>query len=212
MNKKIPTSRPVYTSKINSTGSTTGRTSSKAPARSNTQKKSSSELDLDAVKLLALTLPVDDQQALLDFLALEKINRGITSYQERRLNAFTDSLANELGKSLGQSHRVFPLPLQAQGKKMWKDAEALLKDLQMDAFALPETKAMYNVIAMALVHHAQMVSTKVKIPVNMKLVLQTTTPLHALLDNHFPGYIKAGVMSMVFQQAKNGFVEDSEDD
>lgn len=204
--------RPVYTSKINSAGSTTGRTSSKAPARSNTPKKSSSELDLASVKLLALTLPVDDQQALLDFLALERTNRSITTLQERKLNMFTDSLAQELGKSLGQSSRIYPLALLPQAKKMFRDAEALLKDLDLEHFAMPETKAMYNVLAKVLVHHAHKVSAKAKIPVNMKLVLQTTTPLHALLDEHFPGYIKAGVMKIVFEKAKNGFVEDTEDD
>lgn len=212
MNKKITSTRPEYTSKVNTTGTTTGRTSSRVPAKSNTPKKSSSGSDLDAVKLLVATLSAEDQQALLDHLALSKRNCGISSQQERKLNLFTDSLAQELGKHLGQSSRVFPLPLLPQAKKMFKDVERLMLDLKLDNLNTKGTKAFYNVLASVLVQYAQTISNKANIPVNMKLILQTTTPLHALLDNQFPSYIRAGLMSLVIQQAQSGNVEDNEDD
>jgi hypothetical protein len=183
-----------------------------AANKSNTPKKMSSDLDLDSVKLLVATLCEEDQQSLLDHLALQRVVKKNTTQQERKFNLFTDSLASELGESLGQSSRLFPLPLLSQAKKMYKSVEVFMKDINMDDSNVKETKIMYNVIARTMVLHAHAVSAKAKIPVSMKLVLQTTVTIHSLLDNNFPGYIKAGLLSAIVKQHQIGYVEERDDE
>jgi hypothetical protein len=229
MSKKILSSnRPAYTSplepkKFNLQGSTTGRiTSTDSNITELGNKPKSAHMDrvvingqllgIEECKQIFTALNSDTQQQLLDYMLLIRQQQKLTSSQERKLNMWTDSLATELGRSLGQSNRMFPLPLLSGAKSMFKQVEILMKDINMQDLNTPNTKAMYNMIARVLVHQASVVSAKAKIPVSMKLVLQTTTPIAALIDNHFPGYIQSGLMKMVMTQMKNGHVEDTEDE
>jgi len=167
---------------------------------------------LETLKFAVLTICEDDQQKLLDFLLLQKMNRKQTSAQDRKLALLMDSLSTELGKLLGNSSRVFPLPQLPDVRKMFKQVEALMLDLKMSECNTQDTKAFYNVIARVLVQHANAVSISAKIPVTMKLVLQTNTTLHALLDNNYPGYLAAGLMRSVLNASRNGIVNDGEED
>jgi hypothetical protein len=58
------------------------------------------------------------------------------------------------------------------------------------------------------------VSARAKIPLSMKLVLQTTTPLVSLFDNHYPGYVKAGLVKQILLAARTGIIgkDDSDED
>jgi hypothetical protein len=169
-------------------------------------------LSVSELKKCVGALNETSQQELLDFLLLQKMNRKQTSDQDRKLAMLMDSLTVELGKLLGNSNRVFPLPQLPDVRKMFKQVEALMLDLKMSECDVRDTKAMYNVVARVLVQHASVVSNKAKIPVTMKLVLQTNTTLHALLDNSFPGYLQAGLMRSVLNASRDGIVSDGEDD
>ena len=217
MKKTIITERPVYTqsARVAELKAHTGRissTDSNLRESGKTVRWSGRVIWIEALKNIVKGLDSDTQQQLLDFLLLEKNNREPSSDQQRKLNMFTDSLATELGRSLGNSTRIFPLPFLGQARRMLKDVDALMDDLKMSNLKTADTKVMYNLIARVLVHQAHVVSAKVKVPVSMKLVLQTTTPLHSLIDNHFPNYLKSGLMSVVLTSARNGIQQNDDDD
>lgn len=193
--------RPAYTQSAKVSGKVTAN-----------RNKTEHINPVETLKVWLLKLSETEQQELLDFLLLHRQQRKFTSPQERKLNMFTDSLSTELGKALGQSNRMFPLPMLSEAKKKFKEVEALMIDLGMQDLKIPDTKAMYGIVARVLVQHALMVSNKIKIPVSMKLVLQTTTPLHALIDTVFPGYIQSGLMLVVLKQVHAGITVDGEDD
>jgi hypothetical protein len=174
------------------------------------QNSTSVILSVGELKKCVAALNETSQQELLDFLLLQKMNRKQTSDQDRKLAMLMDSLTTELGKLLGNSNRVFPLPQLPDVRKMFRQVEALMLDLKMSECNIQDTKAFYNVIARVLILHANAVSTSAKIPVTMKLVLQTNTTLHALLDNNFPNYMAAGLMKAVLNASRNGIVNDGE--
>ena len=207
--KTIINTRPAYTTKTTSKKSSSDK---KLPAHFDSVGVSGKILDLESLKLLLVSLNESTQQNLLDFLLLQKMNRKTSSVTERKINMWTDSLAVELGISLGKSDRIFPLPLIGAAKRLFKEAEELLIDLKMSDLNTTDTKVMYNVIARVLVVYAHSVSSKAGIPVNMKLVLQTTTPIHSLIDNHYPNYIQSGLMSVVLKSAKMGITKLEVDD
>ena len=139
-------------------------------------------------------------------------NKKSTTQQERQFNLFMDSLVQELGTLLGQSTRIFPLPQLPQAKKVFREVEQFLVDCKMQELDNKHRKVLYNIIASVLVKYAHDVSLKAKIPVNMKLVLQTTTPIGALVDNFYPGYVKAGVMLILLKQAMQGYQLEADDE
>ncbi len=228
MKKTIVNERPAHKQsqrvkdalKINTQSTTTGRIPSSEKALSNKPKPAHFDsvqisgvvLDVEALKSAVRALNTDVQKELLDFIAMQLQNKKQNSAQDRKLNLFTNALSTELGKALGQSNRLFPLPLITNAKKMFKDVEVLMNDLKMTDLNTQDTAVMYGVLARVLVQQAETVSARAKIPLSMKLVLQTTTPLHALVDINFPGYIRAGLMMSVVIAKKSGISSEDDED
>jgi hypothetical protein len=115
---------------------------------------------------------------------------------------------------LGQTQRMFPHVYTTQAKKLLQDVTEFMKANELDTLKTEEVKMMYNLLAKILVTHAHTVSIRVRIPLSMKLVLQTTTPIVSLFDNHFPGYIKAKLIKQVLLAGKSGINKwrDTEED
>ncbi|HUW47103.1 MAG TPA: hypothetical protein VMW50_15105 [Dehalococcoidia bacterium] len=168
---------------------------------------------LDSLKNTVKNLSEKDRQVLLDYLLLLRQSEKPTSDQERKLNMWTNSLSLALSQMLGQTHHIFPPPLLTQARKILKDVTEFMSSNDLGNLHTAETKSMYNVLARILVSHAAVVSAKARIPLSMKLVLQTTTPVVSLFDNYFPGYVKAKLLKQVLIAAGSGITtHDDEDD
>jgi len=169
---------------------------------------------LDDLKNSVRNLSEKDRQVLLDFILMLRQDQKMSSEQERKLAMWTDSLSLALSKMLGQTHHIFPPPLLTQAKKILKDVNEFMTSNDLGDLKTAETKSMYNLLAKILVNHASMVSAKARIPLSMKLVVQTTTPVVSLFDNFFPGYVKSRLIRQVMFAATSGITghNDDEDD
>jgi len=190
--------------------------SAASQARWNKTKETVSvvSVELDSIKMSVTKLSEKDRQSLLDYLLLLRQDEKPTSDQERKLAMWTDSLNLALSKMLGQTHRIFPHVLLPQARKILKDVTAFMKENDLGNLKTGETKAMYNLLAKILVNYASIVSAKARIPLSMKLVVQTTTPVVSLFDNHFPGYVKSKLIMQVLIASTSGITghNDDEDD
>ena len=170
------------------------------------------QTELDSLKISVKNLSGKDRQMLLDYILLLKQNEKPTSDQERKFAMWTDSLNLALTQMLGQTHSIFPHSLITQAKKILKDVTDFMSENDLANLQTGETKAMYNLLAKLLVNHASMVSAKARIPLSMKLVLQTTTPVVAIFDNHFPGYVKGKLIKQVLFASARGITEEPDDE
>ena len=154
------------------------------------------------------------RQELLDFLALLKNQKKDTPDFQRKIAMWTDSLNIALGKALGNKLTTFPPVMNAPAKKLLKEVQDFMIECKLENLSTPESKVMFNMLAKMLVAHAAGVSSKVKIPLTMKLVLQTTTPLIALFDNIYPGYVKSGLVGKILFASSNSIIihDDDEED
>ncbi len=154
------------------------------------------------------------QQHILDFILLlrqEQTNKT-TPDQDRKLAMWCDSLNLALSNILGQTHNAFSPVLLPQAKKILKDVTEFLSVNDLGDMKTTEVKVMYNLLAKILVNHASGVSANIKIPLSMKLVLQTQTPILSLFDNFFPGYVKAKLVRQILMAGKNPQIVDRDDD
>jgi len=180
------------------------------PRSTTTRNKNNTELD--SLKNTVKNLSEKDRQVLLDYLLLLRQSEKPTSDQERKLNMWTNSLSLALSQMLGQTHHIFPPPLLTQAKKILKDVNEFMTSNDLGDLKTAETKSMYNLLAKILVNHASMVSAKARIPLSMKLVVQTTTPVVSLFDNFFPGYVKSRLIRQVMFAATSGITAHEDDD
>jgi hypothetical protein len=171
-------------------------------------------VDVPTLKQVIAGFDSQTRQELFDYLLLlrQQDTNKTTTEQERGLNMLSDSLNNALGDMLGNYHHIFPLTLKSQLKKVFKDVIDFMSENDLDNLKTEETKAMFNILAKILVKHASGVSAQVRIPLSMKLVLQTTTPIVSLFDNFFPGYVKAKLVKQILLAAKKPQIEGREDD
>lgn len=152
------------------------------------------------------------KQQLLDFILLEIQQETPTSDEQRKLDMWQDSLNTELGNMLGQHQRLFPHGMSGAARKVLADVESFILANELIGLTTAENKVMYNLLAKILVNHAAIVSARVRIPLSMKLVLQTTTPVVSLFENHFPGYVKAKLIRQILLASVKGVQQDSEID
>jgi hypothetical protein len=173
---------------------------------------SGKEYHLSQLKYQIKALSEKDRQELFDYLLLLQQEQKPTSDSERKLNMWTDSLNIALTQILGNTHSIFPPVLLPQAKKILKDVTEFLSVNGLGDMKTTEVKVMYNLLAKILVNHASGVSANIRIPLSMKLVLQTQTPILSLFDNHFPGYVKAKLIKQILFAGLSGITHDSEED
>lgn len=167
---------------------------------------------LQVIKNLLCTLSSSELEEALNHLLLLRKDKQPTTELQRKLLMWQDSLNTELGHVLGQRERMFPQPMVPKSKKLLKDVEEFLEVAGLASLRTEETKRIYNLLAKILVNHAAAISSRIKIPLSMRLVLQTTTSLVALFDNHFPNYVKSGLVGKILIQAHAGITVDTEKD
>jgi adenylylsulfate kinase-like enzyme len=106
----------------------------------------------------------------------------------------------------------FPPALRPQAKKFLKEVTDFAAQCNLEIKNTQDSKALYSLMAEVMVRHSVGISAKIKIPLTMKLVLQTTSPLVSLFDNLFPNYVRSGLVKTVFLASKKGKVPDEEVD
>lgn len=218
-NKIVRHTRPVHqesekVSRMKSTSNTQPKTRNNKPPTTHhplTGGCGGGEYFMELKKQIK-ELPDTQQQELLDYILLLRVEGKTTSDQDRKLSMWCDSLNTELGNMLGQTQRVFPQVHTTQAKKLLKDVTEFLSVNDLGNLKTEEVKLMYNLLAKILVNSASVISTRARIPLSMKLVLQTTTPVVSLFDNHFPGYVKAKLIRQILFAGKNGITREQDYD
>jgi len=152
------------------------------------------------------------KQQVLDYLLLAIQQETPTTDKQRKLAMWQDSLNNELGNMLGQHQRMFPQSMSAAAKKILVDVDEFMATNDLLDLTTGETKVMYNLLAKILVNQAVIVSARIRIPLSMKLVLQTTIPVVSLFDSFFPGYIKAKLVKQILLVGIGGVQHDDDED
>ena len=171
-------------------------------------------VDVPTLKQVIAGFDLQTRQELFDYLLLlrQQDTNKTTSDQDRKTAMWCDSLNLALSNILGQTHNAFSPVLLPQAKKILKDVTEFLSVNGLGDMKTTEVKVMYNLLAKILVNHASGVSANIKIPLSMKLVLQTQTPILSLFDNFFPGYVKAKLVRQILMAGKNPQIVDRDDD
>lgn len=168
---------------------------------------------MSELKVTLQDLSASEQQELLDYLVLLKQQKKDTPDTQRKIAMWCDSLNTELGKALGNKITFFPPVLNASAKKFLKEAQDFMIQCKLENLSTQDSKVMFNLLARMLVSHAASVSAKVKIPLTMKLVLQTTSPLVSIFDSSYPGYVQSGLVQKILLAGHSSIItHDDEDD
>jgi hypothetical protein len=170
------------------------------------------DISIADIKFNIQDLSADKQQELLDFLLLLRQQKKDTPDAQRNLLMWCDSLNAELGKTLGNKLTFFPPALNPQAKKFLKEVSDFSTQCDLEIKNTKDSKVLYNLMATVMVSHATVISAKIKIPLTMKLVLQTTSPLVSLFDNLFPGYVKSGLVKKVLFARQSSIIMHGDDD
>ena len=166
---------------------------------------------LEEQKKVLRGLDLTVQKMLLDYLLLlvrENEQRN-SSRQDRNFNLWQDSLCIGLRKVLGRS---FPILVGVGAKRHHGEIEEFLIESGLKDLKLGERKVCYNIFAKILIEQAVGISARARIPLTMKLVLQSTTPFVSLFDNHFPGYAQAGMVRKIILHNSQGIIDTDTDE
>lgn len=156
---------------------------------------------LQEIISLADSLSTQDQQSLLDHLALQrKASRKVSTDTTRSdlwFGAVTEALDDVLRSGGLASPGLGIL------KKNYGDSFVAVETFIKSAaptLTVTEKTAFYRILAKLLVEHADFVAKKSGIPLSAKLLFNCMGSLPGLVDNTFPGYTQAGLLPLVIKK------------
>lgn len=164
---------------------------------------------LDEIKIVVEGLRPQDRKNLLDHLALLQKDAVTSSRRQNRdvdlwCAALSDAIRRDSGAlgiltpSLGVLRRVVA--------PLFSPIEVFMEGAKLQKLKVPERQAIYNLLARLLVAHARQVSSKLRAPISLKFVVSCSNAIPGLFENAFPGYLDAGLASVVatgFQNRRN---------
>ena len=125
-----------------------------------------------------------------------------TTIQDRDLAMWGESLAAELKRVTGEGTGTFPGNPTLRKLLVGGYAPVLQATTAsgIDRYGSADRKMWYGLLSKLLIEHSLTIAAFVKAPVCMKFILQQTDKVPGLVENAFPGYIRAGLVGVVISR------------
>lgn len=156
---------------------------------------------LQEIISLADSLSTQDQQSLLDHLALQRKASRKASTDTTRSDLWFGAVTEALDTVLRSGGLASPGLgiLKKNHGDSFVAVEAFIKSAA-PTLTVTEKTALYRVLAKLLVGHADYVAKKSGAPLSAKLVFNCCQNLPGLVDSAFPGYIECGMLPLIIKK------------
>ncbi len=122
-------------------------------------------------------------------------------------DTFTEILREVVGKKLPKSPSYLPPKLYRDLKSGWSVVDDLLSRVMPRARLTQRTK-FYRIVVLTVIDYIHNLEN---VPVGTKTVVAQLQNCPALLHQQFPGYLQAGIMSLVLRWGNSSNTPDDED-
>lgn len=153
--------------------------------------------------LLAQLLELSDKERkeLLDRLTLAKMQSKQTTERDRDVAMWVESVYSRLvavsrgygaaGVGIVVVKRLLTAP------SAWAPVADFMHAAKFDSAQVVERQAVYNLLAELLVSYTQNIARHTGAPFSAKMTANCTTHISSLVEAAFPGYARAGLLSLV---------------
>ena len=119
----------------------------------------------------------------------------------------TEIMREVVGKKLPKSASYLPPKLYRDLKSGWSTADELLNQV-MPQIRLPQRTKFYRIIVLTVINY---IDNLENVPVGIKTVVAQLQNCPALLHQQFPGYLQAGLMSVILSLGNASATSDEEE-
>ncbi len=122
-------------------------------------------------------------------------------------DSFIEIMQEVIGKKLPKSPSYLPPKLYRDLKSGWSVADELLNQT-MPRARLPQRTKFYHIVVLTVIDYIHNLDN---VPVGTKTVVAQLQNCPALLHQQFPGYLQAGLMSMMLRWGDSSSTPDEEE-
>lgn len=119
----------------------------------------------------------------------------------------TETMREVVGKKLPKSASYLPPKLYRDLKSGWSTVDDLLSQV-IPQVRLPQRTKFYRVVVLTVIDYIHNLDN---VPVGIKTVIAQLQNCPALLHQQFPGYLQAGLMSLVLSWGNSSNTSDDEE-
>lgn len=153
---------------------------------------------------LASKLSASDRRQLLAELALAEQQSRVKPGDDRDQAMWTEGVYSALHRAIGQQGGAGagPLPLRRMmsAPANWEPVREFMMQSALQKLSVPRRQAVYMMLGELLVDHALGVARFSGVPLSARFVANCAARLPHIFDAAFPGYLRAGLASVIAAQ------------
>lgn len=171
---------------------------------------------MDACLKILRSLKRSDQKSVLDQLAYQlgsEASHAASRDKEMWAGAVYDAIVQAIGGGAGGLPGPMVFKRVLASPESWQHVDGFMQSSGFSGAPVSERNAVYQLLAKIMTAHAVHLNRTFGYPLTPKMLGNLTQHLPTLFEDAFPGYLSAGLASVLLRSLVRGFQQvDPEDD